>query len=209
MVTIRLDTSQFRAALIEKMKVVKNKTMPEVINRHAYHISGQAYAKTHVAEAKKIRETLMRVVPATDSRGKVRSGPLAAIIVQKQAKQKNGRGLTKAELPAAIRAFINQRIGRRTFMRAGWIPAMQVFGAKIGRTGRKSRIRVKKGGATAANPGLAPTAILWNEALASVTENPTALEENAGRALQEAMDAEVAGMKAYTARKLGQVMTAP
>lgn len=203
---MRIDLTEWRSTMRQYMVHTK-KDLATVLNEKAYRICWGAFNRTHRAEAGRIRSALMQQVTATRADGSTGQAPLAGVLAQKLAKSRTGSGhKTRSDLRRAVRGFVGRRVAATAFMRSGWLQSIESFARALGKPLRRDKFSKNRnrGGGLVARPSWRPSATLYNSALAKRTSNTGSLEQFAGKALREAIAAEVASMRTYIERKLQQ-----
>lgn len=224
MTAIRIDTREWSRSLRDYMAVTK-RDLAYVINKKSFYIARRATRETYKARAEDIREAWAKevepMIQAGKSAGRSRSAPLGGVLIEKlgkagRIKEWPGKGFSP-RAPAQWVAFkkfwrqwLAKRLAARAYMSAGFKPAIKKFAAALGIPSNDALDRkgknynwAKMGGAAAATESIRAVASIWNSALAPVTARPAEkLESVAGKALQSAVNAEVASMDKFVESEL-------
>ena len=207
MISIKVDTSEFDKTFREYMRYT-SRTMSEACNQHAYYIARNACNTTKSADKEKITQDLRA------ASSKYPKAPLAAILVNKERKEKGKKGLNRENMRDAVEKFIRKRQSYRNFLRAGWLSAVKAIEPTVPKRngtpipkGMRAK-GFKKGGARAALDSITnwnPIASIWN----SVKGNKdgknnekikSIIEEGAVAAIQQ----ETISMREYIQRKMDE-----
>ncbi len=197
---LHIDASEFQRAFKEYLKVT-SKTLPEAINQKAYSINIAAASLTPKVKAPDLEAHLRAF---SDSKSG-RPGPRAALIIN--AKRGKGQGLYGDAMKEELEKFIRKRRGHVAFLASGWLPAIAIMAAAIGKAvGKSAARRLEKatniGGGIAAKIGFKPTAEFWNEAGAVTSHNIEGAASMAGEGLQAALTQEASRIDDHIAKKL-------
>ncbi len=221
-VSIRINRVEFDRALTKYAALTK-RTPAEIVNRKTYFIARRAIWNTRKADPAEIRQLRERRVIGTGTKnGRQRTfrDPLAttraALILQSALRKAGKPMLTKAQLPAAVRAFIARRLRSVAFLKSGFIRARdgakawcQGHGVSIGGKGLPPNESAPK---EIGRPkgGFSPASILWRaratffNAASAKGDTKGALEKYAGAALRQAFDEETADTMNEVEKRLKQ-----
>ncbi len=201
---LRIDGSEFQRALVEYLKLTK-KTEAEALNQKAYSVNIVAAGATAKQTAAGIS-----AIMAEDVQGKAgRSGPRSALIVNATRGSQGLPGLYGQRMKEEADKLTRSRRGHVAFLASGWLPAVAIYAAAIGKAvGKAAARRLEKfsggkiGGAVPAKEGFTPKAEFWNEAGALETHNAAGAQSMAEAGLQEGLNKATADMNTYLARKM-------
>ena len=225
MTGIVLDTREWSRSLKEYM-AVSHRDFAYVVNKKAFYIARRATRETFKAKAADIKEAWAKEVEPTVKvmKGRAspaRSAPLGGVLIEKLGKAgllkgwpARGFSPRNPEQWAAFkkyhREWLAKRLSARAYMSAGFKPAIKKFAVALGISSNEALDKKGKnykwhlmGGATVAGAGVRTMASIWNSALAKLTDRPEAkLFGVAGKALQAALDFEVASMDKFVEAEL-------
>jgi hypothetical protein len=226
---ITIDTKAFGRELARYLTVAR-KDAATVLNTKAFFITLTALWNTPKVPSSKIERELGRAgsprarVPQPHGRRtthhrrtSVRGRPtIANLIVQARRRKAGEKGLKGAALAEATRKFIGKRKRSRAFLASGWVPAVAALANYVdaaqrykgGRSAsRNGDVRIygrNKGSAIPADAnkqGANLTAAIVNSVTPSGPRSSQA-EAVMRRALQEAIDKEMASMAEYFDKKM-------
>jgi len=180
---IKVDSRKMRSALRSYSKVLKRRTIPEILNTKTPFIITRAMRLTPKTAASRITAEL----GSTSS-----PNGLAIAIVRSRAKA-NGKRLTMAEAINAARKMIRARRAAVRYVSLGWLKALASW---------RSVSRPLKSSSLAAKGGYGIRATTFRHETRFANTAPGAFEGE--DALQQAMNAEARSTAAYAAKRLSQ-----
>ena len=225
MSAIVLDTREWSRSLKEYMAHTK-RDLPYVINKKSFYIARRATRQTFKARAEDIKAAWAKEVEPIVRTGKTspsRAGkaPLGGVLIEKLGKMGKIEGWPSMGFSPKVRAqweafkkfhreWLAKRLAARAYMAAGFKPAIKRFASVLGIPSNEALDKKGKnynwsamGGAAVAVPGIKAIASIWNSALAKHTDKPSEkLESVAGKALQSALNYEVASMDKFIENEL-------
>lgn len=201
---LRIDGSEFQRAFTEYLKLT-SKTASEAINQRAYSINVTAAGATAKQKPAQISAIMAEVVKGA----KGKSAPRAALIVNARLGKQGAPGLYGSAMAAEVEILTKKRRQASAFLASGWLPAVAIYAAAIGKAvGKAASRRLDKfnggkiGGATIAKNSFTPKAEFWNEAGAVDTHNAAGAQSMAEEGLMAGLTKATADINTYLARKM-------
>jgi hypothetical protein len=193
---VTFNTKEFQSALRSYAEVSK-RDWPEIVNRQALNLALRSMQFTPKAEKAAIQQ-----LESLDWWPKYIAKRIAGAGVTVQQRGKKFKTViatnyTRAQARMASRTIISARVRASAFCRAGWIPAVRILAAKVGRTLRVSAKQYgqPKGDATAATVG---------RATAEIINSARGAGKVGAAAFQRAINFVADDMRLYVAKKMQQ-----
>lgn len=198
---LQLDTREFTKALMEYQEATK-KDSAYILNRAARNVAFRAASNTPKADPSAIESELLKDKLALKIVTKALRAKIGTSYTTAKGKVRTVTGVSRRQIAIAAKRLIANRKKRRGFMRAGWFPAIKLFGGTIRGERPLSGSKADLGGATLANPGR-PIAKLYNAVYGRMTgkaggQSRARMEQ----ALRQAMTFVANDMRQYAREKM-------
>lgn len=199
---IDIDTREFQAALKQYIRHSK-RDLAFIVNKRAINVAFIALRKTPTATGKRIERDLRKRISVAGRKGRGRP-PRAALIIASGSEHagpggKPTPGLYGQEMANRIKRFVASRQRSRGYVKSGWLKSIRDLERRTpGRAKRKPRnvqdFKRLPGEGRAARQGINPTAEVINHATDALKIGK--------RPLQEALNADAADMRRFTAKRM-------
>ena len=201
--SIKVNMREFQR-WFKRNREYSRRGLAEDVNQSAYSVAIGAVAMTKRGSKGRIRSYLMGPSNVNPK------APIAAILINSKRSAKGSRGLYGAAMREAVIEFVRKQQDSINFLRAGWLPAVQIFGNAIGKSiGANavqflSRFGYGGGGAEKAKRGINPIARLWNSSFSRHTSTDNGIQF-AEAGLRKAIDRETNRMRSRVTKKLASL----
>jgi hypothetical protein len=196
--TVKVDTSSYDKAIQEYARVSR-KDFREIVNQKAFWIALNAIQLTYRADKTRIKEYFNK--PSERIPGLTVAETMVVLRRQKEGKPK----ASPAELKKEARKITNIAMSRTSFLRSGWIPAINIFAPLVKKTTTKSQANIAKGkpkGSGTPCPDKPLGAVYVASILNAIeAEGDAKANEYMRKGLQAAFNKEASSMMAYVEKK--------